>query len=91
MPQQNAPQHPIFSGQKSSLQGRRVSKLTASSTQAMTRIAETSTKFMHQAEKSFQVQGAAIQNLENQIGQIAKALLKRQRWTLPFIVTNPKQ
>ncbi|XP_022874221.1 uncharacterized protein LOC111393052 [Olea europaea var. sylvestris] len=47
---------------------------------------------MKRTDKSLQVQGAAIKNLENQMRQIAKALSKRQQGALPSDTEiNPKQ
>ncbi|XP_022865364.1 uncharacterized protein LOC111385219 [Olea europaea var. sylvestris] len=58
----------------------------------VTKLAEMSTQHMQRTDKSLQVQGAAIKNLENQMGQIAKALSERQQVALSSNTEiNPKQ
>ncbi|XP_022865368.1 uncharacterized protein LOC111385223 [Olea europaea var. sylvestris] len=58
----------------------------------VTKLTEMSTQHMQRTNKSLQVQDAAIKNLENQMGQIAKALSERQQGALSSDTDiNPKQ
>jgi hypothetical protein len=53
---------------------------------------ETTNQFMRKTETNFQIQGAAIKNLETQVGQIAHVITSRLPGALPSNTeTNPKE
>ena len=58
----------------------------------MAQLTMTTTQFISEAKTQFQTQGAAIRNLEIQVGKIAKQLSDRQQGALPSNTeVNPKQ
>ncbi|XP_022860055.1 uncharacterized protein LOC111380658 [Olea europaea var. sylvestris] len=58
----------------------------------VTKLAKISTQHMQRTDKILQIQGVVFKNLENQMGQIAKALLEKQQGVLPSDTEiNPKQ